>query len=783
MNFKSFLTFLLLSITFYCNAQLQINNGVSPAKKCPLDTLTLSVTSSTGLSNFEWFDVAEPSIVLSTTTSLDIYTLPNIFGISIRCRALDSGNNTILSNIVFVEYQDYAKINLGNDTSLCAGDSIILKNKSTANPAFLTYEYLWNYNNITNPEIKIGSTGSYILFIKGPLETTVCVNSDTINVTYTPGVVFNAGIDTLICFGDSIQLNPVEINAGVTPYFYTWDNTSSLSNGNIANPIAKPTTTTTYSLNVKDSGGTGGCESNSTITVSVNPQLSLNTSFSDSIVCKFTSVNFNVDPNGGTPFSSGYQYLWQINGNGSLNDNTIQNPTASINALTNFICIVTDSIGCTATNTINLTPTSLQASISLDTLAFCLNDIITLDVNVQGGVGNYTNSWAGTGTFSSPNSLNTNLITSTSAYAIFSVTDENNCTDKDSVYVKINLLPNVNISSTVDSICQGNTLAISANANSGSGSNYQFNWSPNLQSSISGNTSTLSYSTFANTIQTIYISVIDANNCNSNTDSVKIKPLFAPYVNLGSADTAICDSVKLALTFNNAFTYLWRDTTTGIILGNGANVTVSELSTYQVIVTSSNGCQNTDYITLTRIPNLVLTSLIVSDSVITTDGKANFTVNSNATNFLWTTTGTGTLENTTNPTNSYTPSNSDSGLITFNLKASNACTSIDTIVRIRINQLNKIKNIFIPNVFSPNASLPENRVLRVFGNNVEDTGFDFKVFNRWGTIVYESNSFADANTRGWAADNAQDGVYTYVIKGKFTDGTEFAKPGTVTLLK
>ncbi|MFN8415639.1 MAG: gliding motility-associated C-terminal domain-containing protein [Cytophagaceae bacterium] len=95
--------------------------------------------------------------------------------------------------------------------------------------------------------------------------------------------------------------------------------------------------------------------------------------------------------------------------------------------------------------------------------------------------------------------------------------------------------------------------------------------------------------------------------------------------------------------------------------------------------------------------------------------------------------------------------------------------------------------VFVPNVFSPQASQEENRVLKVFGFMIQDDGFKFIVYNQWGQIVYQTSSFTEAN-KGWSGEinsNSYDqsiAVYTYVVKGKYYDGTEFDLKGTSTML-
>jgi PKD repeat protein len=97
--------------------------------------------------------------------------------------------------------------------------------------------------------------------------------------------------------------------------------------------------------------------------------------------------------------------------------------------------------------------------------------------------------------------------------------------------------------------------------------------------------------------------------------------------------------------------------------------------------------------------------------------------------------------------------------------------------------------LYVPNAFNPNAINAENQVVKVYGNNVDEFGFYFKIVNRWGKVMYETNSFTEANTVGWDGINNNNNeeqelnVFTYLLKGHFIEGESFERTGTVTQVK
>ena len=113
----------------------------------------------------------------------------------------------------------------------------------------------------------------------------------------------------------------------------------------------------------------------------------------------------------------------------------------------------------------------------------------------------------------------------------------------------------------------------------------------------------------------------------------------------------------------------------------------------------------------------------------------------------------------------------------------NGCNAVDTVI---INVSNK-RDLFIPTVFSPAANHDDNRFLRVYGINISSQEFSLTIYNRWGLQVYSTDNLAQAMNVGWdgreAGGDAQMGVYTYIVKGKYNDGITFQQTGTITLLR
>ena len=93
------------------------------------------------------------------------------------------------------------------------------------------------------------------------------------------------------------------------------------------------------------------------------------------------------------------------------------------------------------------------------------------------------------------------------------------------------------------------------------------------------------------------------------------------------------------------------------------------------------------------------------------------------------------------------------------------------------------EGVHIPTGFSPNGIGPEenNSYSIIVGKNVAN--FQFKIFDRWGKIIFESNikGFKWDGTKKGTDCNA--GVYPYIMAVSYLDGTSETLSGNITLIR
>lgn len=91
-----------------------------------------------------------------------------------------------------------------------------------------------------------------------------------------------------------------------------------------------------------------------------------------------------------------------------------------------------------------------------------------------------------------------------------------------------------------------------------------------------------------------------------------------------------------------------------------------------------------------------------------------------------------------------------------------------------------IPAVDVPNAFSPNGD-GANDILYVKGQDVKN--MDFKVFNRWGELVFETNDISNGWNGIYKGAPQEMEVYVWMLSATFSNGKATVKTGNVTLLR
>jgi gliding motility-associated-like protein len=107
-----------------------------------------------------------------------------------------------------------------------------------------------------------------------------------------------------------------------------------------------------------------------------------------------------------------------------------------------------------------------------------------------------------------------------------------------------------------------------------------------------------------------------------------------------------------------------------------------------------------------------------------------------------------------------------------------SCAGVSQSFKITVLPL--AKDIFVPNIFSPNGD-GKNEQLFIYGNYIATV--DMEIFNQWGQHIATltgTNQGWDGKYKGTAQPV---GVYLYVLKGVLKDGRTVRMKGSITLIR
>lgn len=227
--------------------------------------------------------------------------------------------------IVRITVEDKPYLSL-RDTIMCTQDKT-LKLNADGDPR---YSWKWTGVNIVgsptvqNPLVSPTVRTQYEVTLT---QAPGCVSTASVFVDVRSFVSLHAGYDTTICLGDSILLSP--ISDGLS---YAWSPASTVVNPTSKQTWARPTETTRYAVLAKIGKE---CQANDGFVVTTVPYPAANAG-KDTLICFGKQMQLHA--------SGGLQYLWYPYN--TLDDKTVQDPTASPILTTDYVVGVYDSKGC-----------------------------------------------------------------------------------------------------------------------------------------------------------------------------------------------------------------------------------------------------------------------------------------------------------------------------------------------------------------------------------------------------------------------------------------------------
>ena len=475
---------------------------------------------------------------------------------------------------------------------------------ATASGGVAPYQYQWS-NGLTTPTILNQVAGPYFVTV---LDDNGCsaTFSDTI---YQPASALTASgvVINNVCFGAAAGSIDITASGGTAPYQYLW-NTGS-AQADLTNLLAG-----TYNLTIQDANG---CTINQSYTVNQPPQSIIATETHQDVSC-FGGNNGSINLTVSGP-SLPFTYLWS--NNATTQDLTIL--TAGV-----YNVVITDALGCTATQSITLS----QPSVGINALANITNvncfgaPTGAIDITVTGQTPPFQYSWSnGTGTQDLTNVL--------AGQYILNVIDVNGCLFFDTFTVAqptaalalqfnpSNVLCYNQLSGAVDLVVTGGTPG------------YSYLWNNNAVSQDLLGVGTGLYS----------VVVTDANGCTASGSTFLTQPTMALTAS-AAVDGVSCfggndGAIDVSVVGGTApYDYLWSNAAIT------QDIDTLTAGTYVLSIYDGNGCflQQTYQVTQSLSPLVLTSTQTPAGCYGGTNGSVNLTVSGGTGpyTYLWNNTAT-----------------------------------------------------------------------------------------------------------------------------------------------
>lgn len=270
---------------------------------------------------------------------------------------------------------------------------------------------------------------------------------------------------------------------------------------------------------------------------------------------------------------------------------------------------------------------------------------------------------------------------------------------------------------------------------------------------------------------TVYTVTATLGTCPVVTSTVTVN--VSQQISLNVQDATICAGNNFTPNFtSNASSFQWQETQAqGVSDPTILNpvFTPTETTTYH-ITASSGSCSTTGSFTLSIAPALSVNA--GSDVTIVAGQSAQLQGNGGTGTYLWTP-STGLSDPTIlNPVAAPAVSTT----YTLSITSALGCTGTDDV------KVEVVPACAKPmNAITPNGDGINDKWLVTYGNCLSKASV--KVFNRYGSPVYESDDYQNNWEGSYKGKTLPDGTYYYVIDFKLNNGRILTLKGDLTILR
>jgi hypothetical protein len=361
----------------------------------------------------------------------------------------------------------------------------------------------------------------------------------------------------------------------------------------------------------------------------------------------------------GSAARAGYTYSWTPAT--GLDDPNIAQPMLNATATGKFYVTVTNAFNCSVVDSVTVTVNPLPSVTAPRDTSLCLGSSIRLVPTAAAGLTYLWQPATGLDDPTSATPIASPLVTTT--YRVV-VSTSAGCRDTDDVVVTVNPLPSVT-AGTDRVICVDESVQLTANGSAG----VTYLWEP----AIGLDNPNIARPMASPVTTTVYrVIVTNGSGCRDTAQqTVTVNPRPVAVVR---PDTALCAGASVQLQVTGGTSVVWEPAT-GLDNPTSATpiATPTATTTYQVIVSNSNGCRDTGTVTITVNPLPVATATASADTICASESTT--LTASGGTIYTWSpVTG---LSNPTSATTTATPA----ATTTYRVIVENATGCLDTAFR------------------------------------------------------------------------------------------------------
>lgn len=741
---------------------LEADFEVAQAKLCnnnpPVIFTNTSITSEPIVS-VEWsFEGGNPSTSTDLNPAIQ-YSTPGVFDVT-----LIVDNGTCIDTITKTDYISVGEVPVADfsmsQNAGCAPLPVDFTDESTINTGYID-KWDWTFSPTSPAPTSTLQNPSYTYLAgeDGAVQLRVtsnegCMDSITKLIDIFPIVELGISEDTTICQGEIINITGAILSDTTGVDFY-WENDPTLSCTDCLSPMVNPLDTTTYTFVAVNADN---CSYSTSVTINVrNEAVPIVTISNDTTICANDVTQ--IFASGGDNLVG---YDWDQSASGLTCYNACNNPIASPVANTTYTVTVTNTSGCssTASTTVNVFY-EFQELLGEDR-TICEGD--TAHLQIQAGNNPFWIESDGLSCAACPNPVASPEETST---FIVRVDSDFGCEILDTITV--NILTDEDIDAGDDIAVCGGTPAQLIGFGEGIPS-----WSP---------AATLNQTDIFNplaspTENTIYYFSLENGDC-ILTDSVRVEIIEKTEIEL--IDQSVCSGEAIILQpIGIADTFQWapNESLSNLDIEN-PTASPTETTEYTVIAQSGTCPPDTAsaFVEVLENPTLNVAGQyryfpgdpIVLD--VTSFDAGNYA-------YQWTP-GIG-LSCTDCPAPTATLETD----MVYTVIITDLETGCSFSEHVNVSKINECSEdlISMPNAFSPNED-GQNDTYQMYSGTIEEIEY-FRVFDRWGALVYESNDRDFVWDGRFNNKVVAEGVYIYMLSGKCKlDGSAIMKMGDITIHK